>query len=509
MIGPMATSLFSWKNLFPVYPNERHLFGLLLALFSLISFNYSLLRTSKDVFVLSRGGSEILSALKLYFVFPSAVLYTTYYVYLCNKFKRQSVFVLALMPFLVFFVAFITIFYPYRAYFQYTGVYHDASWLFSEQVIHSFHSVFACLEFWPFTLYYIMAELWGSVALGMLFWGLSNSIVTLDQSKRFYALLGIGANIGLVFSGPYIELLAYVTEHSYDLVIAGVVATFVLSFALILKIHQRLYDGPLKQLELPEYLSAPNTRSSSFMESLQILASSRQLLLIAVLVVCYGLCINMVEIVWKTQVLRYFYEQRANLGPDTAMQRFFSHTNALTGLLSVLLILFVSRQSEKKYGWTFTALLTPLLLLIFAIIFYATSLCLQHQSSSLKNFVGDPLLFLILLGAVQNIFSKAAKYSLFDPTKEKAYFALTAEQRSKGKSAVDIMGARFGKAGGASVQQLMIVVWGSLAAGFNILSFLVILVCLGWSLGVVFLGRYVENYQRQVEQGLIPDRPLD
>jgi AAA family ATP:ADP antiporter len=217
----------------------------------------------------------------------------------------------------------------------------------------------------------------------------------------------------------------------------------------------------------------------------------------------------MVEIVWKTQVLKYFYENQSSIGPQTAMQRFFSHTNALTGLFSVILILFVSRQSEKRYGWTITALLTPTILLFFAIVFYITSLSLQHHSSSLHHIVGDPLLFLILLGAIQNIFSKAAKYSLFDPTKEKAYFSLNAEQRSKGKSAVDIMGARFGKAGGAFVQQLMIIVSGSLTAGFNTLSMLVILVCLGWSCAVILLGRFVQKYQKDVTLGLIPDRPVD
>lgn len=502
-------SFFSWKSVFPVYPRERHLFGLLLALFSLISFNYSLLRTSKDVFVLSRGGSEILSALKLYFVFPCAVLYTSYYVWLCNHFRRKAVFVLALMPFLIFFGLFITVLYPWAQYWQYSEIYTDLEQFLSPSVIHAMRSVLSCFEFWPFTLYYVMAELWGSVALGMLFWGLSNSIVTLDQSKRFYALLGIGANIGLVASGPYIELLAYLSAQSYDWVVAGVIVTFMLSFALILKFHADLYRGPLKDLNLPEYLAQPKLRGSSWFESVKILCSSRHLLLIAMLVICYGLCINMVEIVWKTQVLKYFYENRGGLGPDTAMQRFFSNTNAVTGLFSVLLILFVSRQSEKHYGWTFTALLTPLFLLIFAIIFYVTSLLLQHESSSLKGFIHDPLLFIILVGAMQNIFSKAAKYSLFDPTKEKAYFSLTAEQRSKGKSAVDIMGARFGKAGGAFVQQMMIIMWGSLSAGSNTLSSLVIIVCGGWVMSVFLLGRSVESYQSQVESGAIPERPLD
>jgi AAA family ATP:ADP antiporter len=49
-----------------------------------------------------------------------------------------------------------------------------------------------------FCLFYVMAELWGSVALSLLFWTFANDIIKVEESMRFYALFGVGANLALV-----------------------------------------------------------------------------------------------------------------------------------------------------------------------------------------------------------------------------------------------------------------------------------------------------------------------
>ena len=49
-----------------------------------------------------------------------------------------------------------------------------------------------------------MSELWGSVAISLLFWGFANDITRVSESKRFYAMFGLGANFAMLFSGPAI-----------------------------------------------------------------------------------------------------------------------------------------------------------------------------------------------------------------------------------------------------------------------------------------------------------------
>ena len=76
------------------------------------------------------------------------------------------------------------------------------------------------------------------------------------------------------------------------------------------------------------------------------------------------------------------------------------------------------------------------------------------------------LLVAVYVGLVQNVLSKATKYAIFDPTKEMTYIPLDKDSKTKGKAAIDVLGARLGKSGGALVQQVLVVV--SCAGGASI-----------------------------------------
>jgi AAA family ATP:ADP antiporter len=59
----------------------------------------------------------------------------------------------------------------------------------------------AILRNWTFAMFYVMAELWGSVVVSVLFWGFANQITEVEEAKKFYPLFGLGANVALIFSG--------------------------------------------------------------------------------------------------------------------------------------------------------------------------------------------------------------------------------------------------------------------------------------------------------------------
>ena len=109
------------------------------------------------------------------------------------------------------------------------------------------------------------------------------------------------------------------------------------------------------------------------------------------------------------------------------------------------------------------------------------------------------LMMAVLMGAVQNILSKATKYSLFDSTKEMAYIPLDDELKSKGKAVVEVTGARFGKSGGAVIQYLLL----SFVTGANLsnltesILYIFLVIMAGWIVAVFALSRLFEAKMKE------------
>jgi ATP:ADP antiporter, AAA family len=192
-------------------------------------------------------------------------------------------------------------------------------------------------------------------------------------------------------------------------------------------------------------------------EALRLLAASRYLRYLALLVLCYGVAINLIEVSWKNQLGLRFPEA-------AAYQDYMANFSLATGITTIFLMLFVSSNVVRRFGWTAAALITPVVLLATGACFFGFLLGRNLLDPWLAGLGLAPLAVAVNLGAVQNVMSKASKYSLFDPTKEMAYIPLDQASKARGKAAIDVVGARFGKAGGSVLQQVLLAVWGSLGA---------------------------------------------
>lgn len=94
-----------------------------------------------------------------------------------------------------------------------------------------------------------------------------------------------------------------------------------------------------------------------------------------------------------------------------------------TGIMTFTMML-LSQWIFNKYGWGVAAKITPTVLLLTGIGFFSLILFGDPLGPGLMKFGITPLLAAVYVGAMQNIFSKSAKYSLFDPCKEMAYIPL-------------------------------------------------------------------------------------
>ena len=488
------TEFSKWRAiLWPVYFYELKKLIPMILMFYLILFNYTILRDTKDTLVVTGAGSgaEIIPFLKLWVNVPFAIIFTVIYAKLSNVFKRNTLFYLVISTFLIFFCFFSLVLYPAR------DVLHPTEFADYLQSIlpPGFMGLIAVMRNWTFSLFYVMSELWGSVCLSLLFWGFANHITRISESKRFYALFGMMGNLALPTAGLFVyfaseargNLPEGVDPWGYSLnLLTGVLTV---GGILIMVTHWWINRYVLTDPRLyqPEDIAGAKKEklSLSLKESFFHIIHSKYLLCIALLVISYGICINMVEVTWKNQ-LRMQYPN------PNEYNQFMGLFSTCTGIVTICMMLFVTNNVIRRFGWTVAALCTPVVLLITGSLFFCFVLFRDMVPDSLFLALGvTPLMLTVILGALQNIMSKSTKYALFDPTKEMSYIPLDPEQKVKGKAAVDVIGNPTGKSTGSVIQQVLMISLGSLAAiapyvAIIVLAFFAIWIGAARSLGQQF-----------------------
>jgi len=481
--GPEEAPLSGFAKLKASLPPKEELKKIipLAIMFFCILFNYTILRDTKDVLVVTAPGSsaEAIPFLKTWVNLPGAVAFTVLYSSLANRLGRQALFYTVLGPFLGFFGSFAWIIYPMRDLLHPVAL---CAYLRSVLPL-GFAAPIAVFQNWTYSLFYFLANMWGSVVVSLLFWGFANEVTTVSEAKKYYPLFGMFANVALVFSGQFVRYVS--TLHStlpagvdaWGVALKLLMTTVVVLGGVIAGCFRYLNVAVLDKAEAAAAGAgkmAPKKKkpSMTFGESFKYLAASKYIRNLATLVVCYGMSINLVEVTWKAKLKEAF----PNPMDYSAFMGTFS---SATGVSTLFMMLF-GRFVLNKYGWGTAAMITPSVLLATGVAFFALCLAGNTFAPVLATFGTTPLLVAVFVGAVQNIMSKASKYSLFDPCKEMAYIPLDAEQKTKGKAAVDVIGGPLGKSGGSLIQQFLIVSVGSLALSTPYLAVILGVIIAAW-----------------------------
>uniref|UniRef100_A0A0C9RV79 ADP,ATP carrier protein n=1 Tax=Wollemia nobilis TaxID=56998 RepID=A0A0C9RV79_9CONI len=447
-------------------------------MFFCILYNYTILRDTKDVLVVTAKGSsaEIIPFLKTWVNLPMAIGFMVIYTKLSNVLSKEALFYSCILPFIAFFGAFAFILYPLVDVLHPIGL---ADKLL-EMLGPRFLGPLAILRIWTFCLFYVMAELWGSVVVSVLFWGFANQITTVDEAKQFYPLFGLGANVALVFSGRTVKYFSHMRKNlgpgvdGWAVSLKGMMSLVVLLGLAITGIYwwtnkYVVNDPTLPKAEARKKKEKPKL---GMVESAKFLLKSRYVRDLATLVVAYGISINLVEVTWKSKLKEQFPS-------PNEYSAFMGDFSSCTGIATFSMML-LSRYIFRKYGWGVAATITPTVLLVTGVAFFSLVLGSDALSPLLVKFGTTPLLAAVYVGAMQNIFSKSAKYSLFDPCKEMAYIPLDEDTKVKGKAAIDVVCNPLGKSGGALIQQFLILACGSLANSTPYLGVILLVIVLAW-----------------------------
>mmetsp|Transcript_64006 Transcript_64006/g.106420 ORF Transcript_64006/g.106420 Transcript_64006/m.106420 type:complete len:574 (-) Transcript_64006:111-1832(-) len=458
-------------------------------MFFFILFSYTILRDTKDVLVVTapKSGAEIIPFLKTYVNLPAAIGFTVLYAKLTNHYSREQIFYMILGTFLAFFSLFATLIYPNQLLLHP----HAFCDVLAGALPAGFAAPIAILRNWTYALFYTMAELWGSIVVSVLFWGFANEVTTVKEAKRYYPLFGLGANVALIFSGQYVRYVSGLRRawsglaavdpwgRSLRYLMAAVVAAGIAIAGCYNYIQSSVLTDPECMNEVAQKKAQEKT-NMGLKESLGYLASSKYIRNLAMLVICYGMSINIVEVTWKSKL-------KAQFPNPNDYSEFMGAFSTATGVVTLTMML-IGRSIFKAFGWGIAALVTPSMLSLTGGIFFSLVLLDKPLAPLIATLGTTPLMIAVIVGALQNILSKSSKYALFDPCKEMAYIPLGPEEKTKGKAAVDVIGNPLGKSGGSFIQQGLIFTCGSLAASTPYLAVVLAAIIFVWVKAARSLG---------------------
>ena len=490
-VGLKQSSRHPIRTIFwPIYGDEHRAFLPLAFVIFLTLFNYTVLRSVKDACIITNSGVETLTFIKFWLTVPALFLFFVCYARVVSFVKKTTLFYGIVSGFLLFFIVFAWVLYPNRELLHPTVTADKLRAILNFSWADGIVDIY---RYWTLSLFFVVAEMWNSVVLLFLFWQLANSITAVKDAKRFYPHFVFLGHFGLFAAGA---VLHFVTSQSTGIAhvdqwesMLRILLTIVsVNCGVILLVYWGLQEYVFKEKEVSGFTNVKQAVDAkpkmSLTQSLYFISRSRYLALIATLVLCYGISMNLIDVLRKHQIkLQYPIAQ------DYAS--FMGTLYMVLGLVTCAVVL-VGGSMLRRVGWKRAALTTPIvlcgggLLLCLCIIF-------TGPVEALSVLLGTTPLFLIVVIATgENILSKSAKYALFDPTKEMTYIPLDEESKTRGKAAIDMFGMRLGKSCGSLIQQALFICVGP-ASVIAPYSFCIVAITMAiWIWAVVCLHKRFE-----------------
>ena len=443
-----------------------------------------LLDALKDTLVVTAfGGAEQIPYLTVYAVLPSSFAFVAVFAKFSQRWGREKLFYIFLSFFMVFFALFTWVLYPNASSLHPTAF----AQALAADLPQGLAGGIAVLTNWVYSLFYVSSELWGDVILSLLFWGMANETTRLQDAGIIYPLLGVGANIAQASSGaitrwvsgswapnvPADEVWATKLRFLMTLVMVcgvGIASTH----AYIMKKAHEADGGAGKEAarkaaaeareahraekeknkaRMAEGKSKKKSKTGLF-DALRFVLKKPEVLCLAIMSVSQGLSSILFQVAWKGQ-LRILHPS------PQAYSAFMGDVQLMSGALTCGLML-AAPWLFKTLGWAATLGVTPKSAMILGWAFFGFSIWMAAGGFLVQTSPWLP--YLVWGGSILYVIERAAKFSLFKPAEEMVYITLDEESRTKGKAAVDVLGAQVGKTGGSFLQQGLLLWCGTIVA---------------------------------------------
>ena len=480
------------------------------SMFLLAGISYTLLRINKDSLILSDAlGSSAVSYLKLYLTLPGTFL--AFYVidYLIKRVSQDDLFKGVLTFFGSTVLAFITLIYPNKDKLVFSSEFINSvctgianfpllsKIFFMKSILGPVSEAARNILMYPSSsLFFLIAELYGAIVLGMMIWSYFASTTSKVDAPKIFPLYTLATALANMIGGTVNGVLFAIKPLLNKLNISQVSFTnlaVVVFCALIIFLYNQSVE--LMEPEFKHIRAFKKKKKGSLIDSLKAIFSNTTLIMLFTGVVTYGITIGLLESQIKNSMVIF------SDGNAEVMALINSTIIFLQGLLAFVMF-FVSYNAMSTGNVITTALITPVSMLVFAFIFFLIAPFKpfsQFITPLLPSFFNPVALadrtkilasqeiialsaILILIGGAVQVVSKGCKYLYFDNVKERSYVLLDYETRTIGKNAVDLAGSKIGKAGASAILTFGIFPmfgtdissWMRVWKSFNIVGFVVI-----------------------------------
>ena len=442
-----------------------------LMLFSFL-FVQNLIRNLKDTLSVNMIGAEANSIYKFALI-PLAVVCVMYiYTIAVSKYSGVQIFYFTLGIFLTWFFLFGFCIFPYREYLNMSP--DSINYYVNEY--YSFRWFIKAIGNWSLGLFYISAEFWQSLVITIVTWQFIMNIFTVEQSQRMFLSFSIISQSGLASSGYFM----YKTSDMLNLLglnlnidnlvkftIATVLIVGIIGVCLFYKLIHNYYD--IKKISEIELKS--NKKHPGFKESIYMVFSSKYMILLALILFCYGMSVNLVEAKWKDVLNRRLNDAIPYFETQGYMLISQGIVTVAFGFLGANLI---------RFGWTKIAIIPVLLALFVGGMFFSQLIFVNQLSDNIY-----------IIGWYYLVFIKSSKYIFLDNTKELVFKILPVEMRTKGKGSIDLLSNKYGKGAAAALLSFIFTLGLDIKdSGLNItLAIIFCIIMFVWIISVLLLGR--------------------
>lgn len=304
------------------------------------------------------------------------------------------------------------------------------------------------LSYWSFSMYYCLSEVWGTVVVLILFWGVSNRSNTVEEAKRFYSPILLITNlsglftsqISLFLSNSSFKYLLFPDQEKWPATLLSItlfvclltVGILFLFFLLFRHVKNTQSESVINEKKLSK-------EEMSLTKIIKLIIQKKTFWPLAIMVFAYFFTSGIIEFIWK------YYLQKVY--PDSNdFNDYLSLCTSYISVISTFLALGVTGSLIRRFPWQISALVTPFVLLV-------PVFCLVVSCYFYEN---DPVLC-TFFGACYYSLSRICKFTFFDLSKEVATVEMEYSDQVKSKTILDGLIPKFAKTSESVFLQILLV----------------------------------------------------